>query len=757
MLKQKFTGTIGRNIQDTEYHYEKIPAKHKNGSPNVVYIVMDDLGFAQLGCYGSHINTPNIDRLAQGGLRYNNFHTTAICSATRASLLTGANHHSVGICATVEMVTGCANGTGEIDKGYATLAEILREYDYDTFACGKWHLTNSDEVKQAGPYDNWPLGKGFERYYGFLQATVNQWNPPLVRDNSIVEQPKTVAEGYHLSEDITDNALDFISTQKNAYPDKPFFLYLAYGAMHAPHHAPKEYIDKYKGKFDEGWDVLREKWFENQKKIGIIPKEAELNPRNACVPAWDSLSDDRKKINARYMEAFAGMLEHTDAQIGRVIDYLEKIGQLDNTVIVFLSDNGASPEGGPEGRLNMNQACNIKSLSDTTEEMEEKLDLIGTDYSLNHYPVGWANLGNTPFQWYKTWVHSGGVKDPLIIHYPNGIQDKGGIREQYHHVIDITPTVLDIIGVEKPEIIRGVPQKPIQGKSIRYTFDAPGAESTRRVQYYEMLGNRGIYKDGWKAVVNHTFNDSFDEDVWELYHVAEDYSERNNVADQYPEKLRELQEEFYIEGGKYGVFPQHMNSFVSGPDAICKLIGRDRIIPEQISEYQHIYRFFDVVNEPNTENNSFVLTARIYRNSENEDGVIYSSGDRFGGWALYVKENQLRYTVNVDGKYQHHLHADTHLPVGRVTVKLSVRVEGDKSAVIQLAIDGTKAGEIRIENYSNKAGLTYHTIGANRYVSVSDEYQSPFIFKGSIEHVKIRTAQSKTTAQQQLDKFFAID
>lgn len=450
------------------------------------------------------------------------------------------------------------------------------------------------------------------------------------------------------------------------------------------------------------------------------------------------------------------MLEHTDAQIGRVIDYLEKIGQLDNTVIVFLSDNGASPEGGPEGRLNMNQACNIKSLSDTTEEMEEKLDLIGTDHSLNHYPVGWANLGNTPFQWYKTWVHSGGVKDPLIIHYPNGIQDKGGIREQYHHVIDITPTVLDIIGIEKPEIIRGVPQKPIQGKSIRYTFDAPGAESTRRVQYYEMLGNRGIYKDGWKAVVNHTFNDSFDEDVWELYHVAEDYSERNNVADQYPEKLRELQEEFYIEGGKYGVFPQHMNSHVSGPDAIRKLMG-DRIIPEQISEYQHIYRFFDVVNEPNTENNSFMLTARIYRNSENEDGVIYSSGDRFGGWTLYVKENQLRYTVNIDGKYQHHLHADTALPVGRVTVKLSVRVEGDKSAVIQLEIDGTKAGEIRIENYSNKAGISYHTIGANRYVSVSDEYQSPFIFKGSIEHVKIRTAQSKTTAQQQLDKFFAID
>lgn len=467
--KRKFVGTIGRTVKDTEYQYQTIPSKTPEGAPNVIYIVLDDLGFAQLGCYGSNIHTPNIDRLAKEGLRYNNFHTTAICLATRASLLTGANHHSVGCCATIEMITGCPNGEGELDKSYGTLAEILKEYDYDTFACGKWHLTSMGELNQAGPFDSWPLGRGFDRYYGFLHAMMNQFNPILVQDHTFVEQPKKAEEGYHFSEDITDHAIEYICTQKNARPDTPFFLYLAYGAMHAPHHAPKAYIDKYKGKFDEGWDVLREKWFENQKKLGIIPQDAELNPRNAYVPAWDSLSDDQKKVNARYMEAFAGMLEHTDAQIGRVIDYLEKLGERDHTLIVFLSDNGASPEGGPQGRLNMNQACNILSQDDTTEEALEHLEDIGGPYTQNHYPVGWANLGNTPFQWYKTWVHSGGVKDPMIVFYPERVKDKGGIRSQYHHVIDITPTVLDVIGIEKPQVIKGIPQKEFHGKSFQYT------------------------------------------------------------------------------------------------------------------------------------------------------------------------------------------------------------------------------------------------------------------------------------------------
>lgn len=757
MNRQKFVGRIGRTIKDTQYKYQEIPLNRRPDAPNVIYIVLDDLGFSQLGCYGSSIHTPNIDRLANGGLRYNNFHTTAICSSTRASLLTGANHHSVGCCATIEMVTGCPNGAGELDKSYGTLAEILKEYDYDTFACGKWHLTSNGALNQAGPYDSWPLGRGFDRYYGFLHAMINQWNPILVQDNTMVDQPKTVAEGYHLSEDITDHAIDFICTQKNAYPDKPFFLYLAYGAMHAPHHAPKAYIDKYRGKFDEGWDVLREQWFANQKKLGIIPQDAELNPRNECVPAWDSLSDEQKKINARYMEAFAGMLDHTDAQIGRLIDYLEKLGELDNTLIVFISDNGASPEGGPEGRLNMNNACDIKEKTDTTEEMLEKLDLIGGEYSQNHYPVGWANLGNTPFQWYKTWVHSGGVKDPMIVYYPDGIKDKGGIRSQYHHVIDITPTVLDIIGVEKPDSIKGIAQKPFHGKSFRYTFDAPDAPDERTVQYYEMLGNRGIYKDGWKAVTNHTFNDTFEEDEWELYHVAEDYSECHNVAARYPDKLKELQDEFLIEGGKYGIFPQHLNSHVGGPDALSKLIGENRFVPGQYHEYKHIYRYFDLQKSPNTTNNSFTLTAVFTRKSEQEDGVIYSVGDRFGGWSLYVKENQLRYTLNRGGKTQFHLRAKQPLAAGEITVKLQVRLNADKNAEITLYVGNQKAASIIIEDYSDWSGNSFATIGADRHVSVSDDYESPFIFRGDILNVKIRTADSTVKTEDLLNEFFAID
>lgn len=756
--KQIFTGTIGRTVKDTEYRYEAIPEKRRADAPNVVYIVLDDLGFAQLGCYGSSIQTPNIDRLAAGGLRYNNFHTTAICSATRASLLTGANHHSVGCCATIEMITGCPNGAGELDKSYGTLAEILKEYDYDTFACGKWHLTSWGALNQAGPFDSWPLGRGFDRYYGFLHAMMNQYNPILVQDNSFVDQPKTPEEGYHFSEDITDHAIDYICTQKNAYPDRPFFLYLAYGAMHAPHHAPQKYIDMYKGKFDEGWDELRLKWFANQKRLGIIPEDAELNPRNEYVPEWNSLSMEQKKVCARYMEAFAGMLTHTDAQIGRVINYLDKLGQLDNTLIVFLSDNGASPEGGPEGHLNMNNACNIISRDDSTEEALARIDQIGGPYTQNHYPVGWANLGNTPFQWYKTWVHSGGVKDPMIIYYPNEIKDKGGIRNQYQHVIDITPTVLDVIGADKPESIHGIWQKPFHGKSFRYTFNDAQASDQRVIQYYEMLGNKGIYKKGWKAVTNHTFNDSFEEDVWELYHVAEDYSERHDVAEQYPEKLRELQDEWLIEAGKYGVFPQHMNSHVSGPDAVRKLVGEDRFVPGKVSEYHHIYRYFDLVDDPGTKNNSYVIQIIIDRSNSEQSGVLYSTGDRFGGWSLYIKNNRLNYVLNKGGKKEVHLISDIEVPVGRTSIRQELRLNKvSREAEVVIYVNDKKAGNLKIENYVDWVGNSFNTIGANRYVSVTEDYKSPFVFQGDIEYVRIRTTDSTVRSEELINDFMAID
>lgn len=645
MAKKIFNGKIGRTIMDTEYSYEDLPELRRADAPNVVYIVIDDLGFAQLGCYGSNIDTPNIDRLAQGGLRYNNFHTTAICSATRASLLTGANHHAVGINSLVEWVTGTANGEGHINPGYATIAEILHEYDYDTCACGKWHLAPDNERKGAGPFQNWPLQKGFDKYYGFLHAMMNQWNPILAQDNSLVDQPKSPEEEYHFSEDITDHAIEYISNQKNAYPDKPFFLYLAYGAMHAP----QSYIDKYRGHFSEGWDVLREKWFKRQKELGIIPENAELNPRNEYVPAWDSLSAEQKKINERYMEAFAGMLDHTDEQIGRVIDYLEKIGQLEHTVIVLLSDNGATSEGGPTGRLNFNSGHVINLPTNSEEEALAHIDEIGGPHFESTYPAGWANLGNTPFPWYKTWVHSGGIKDPLIIHYPEGIHAKNEVRGQFVHVSDITPTILDIIGVRKPNVIKGVPQKPLQGTSIKYSFDDADAR-----------------------------------------------------------------------------------------------------------EFHYIYRYFDIPDEPRTQQNSFSITAIINRKSEQEQGTIYSVGNSFGGWSFYILENKLHYTLNVAGNKYYHLSSEA-LPAGRIEVKLQVRLEEDKTASIFLYLADTLVGTLEIDNYYDRVGNSFHTIGADRFNPASNQYASPFIFEGEIEYVKVHTAASKTTAKERLDSFFEQD
>ena len=704
--------------------------------PNVVYIVLDDLGFSQLECYGSTIHTPNINRLAQQGLRYNNFHTTAICSATRASLLTGANHHSVGINSVVEMKTGFENGQGGINPQYATIAEILREYDYRTIACGKWHLTDGDSRTAAGPYDNWPLGKGFESYYGFLAADMDQWNPVLTRDNTMVLQPEKAKDGYHFSEDITENAIHYLYDHEFSYPEQPFFLYLAYGAMHAPHHAPKEYIDKYRGKFDKGWDVIREEWFANQKKLGIIPQDAELNDRNEYVKPWDSLTEKQKKAYARYMEVFAGYLEHTDAQIGRLLDYLEEAQILDDTVIVLISDNGASAEGGQDGHYNLNTSM------DVTQEYERDVDLIlenfdtvGDEYSAPHYPIGWANAGNTPFQWYKIWTHEGGIKDPLIISYPNGIKDKGGIRGQYHHVIDITPTILDIIGVKKPETIKGIPQKPLQGISMKYTFNNVNAKDERTVQYFEMHGNRGIYKDGWKAVVNHTFNKSYDEDKWELYHVAEDYSEKHNVADKYPEKVKELEEEWLVQAGKYGVFPLLSGDFHAYRDQLFEVFTSISL-PEHNKTYRHIRYAYDIPQDLSLGNRTHTFTAILNRKAITEKGVLISKGDRFGGITLYVKDNRIKYVYNVDADTYYVLISKEELPLGEVKVQLTFTVTGKEKATAQLFINGEDQGSVNIEQFHyTTSPIT--TIKANKYTPVYDDYEIPFEYDGIIEEINI--------------------
>lgn len=482
--------------------------------------------------------------------------------------------------------------------------------------------------------------------------------------------------------------------------------------------------------------------------------------RSIQETAWlkrGMISDVQKKVYARYMEAFAGMLEHTDAQIGRLTDYLEKIGQLEHTVIVLLSDNGATSEGGPSGRLNMNNGGNTVTITDTPEEALAQIDLIGSEYTQNSYPSGWSNLGNTPFQWYKTWSHAGGVKDPLIISYPEGIKARGSIRSQYHHVIDITPTILDIIGVEKPAIIKGIPQKPFHGTSMKYSFDNPNAEDTHTIQYFEMLGNRAIYKDGWRAVVNHTFNESFDEDVWELYHVAEDFSESRDVASEYPKKIQELKEDWLIEAGKYGVFPMHNASCSRGGKSYD--LGQKISFPERQYEYHYIDQYFELVDKPLLYGNSFSLRFDIERVSADEDGVLYSFGDRFGGFSLYIKDNHLKFAFSHSGKKLTTIQTGQELPIQKTVIKLNVRRWGETDALVSLYVNGAKAEEVLLRDYISVElmGNMYHVIGADRQVTVTDDYSGPFIFKGNIVYARIRSAETQISSEKILDDFFNVD
>lgn len=763
MKRQRFTGEKGYTIADTRYEYE-VTDRTPEGAPNVVYIVMDDLGFAQLGCYGSHIHTPNINRLANEGVRFNNFHTTAICSATRASLLTGMNHHSAGVGTVMEFSTGCSNTAGHIHHDCATIAEILKEYDYGTFACGKWHLNSVEDTTEAGPYDEWPLGRGFDKYYGFLHCQMDQFHPRLVQDNQPVKQPKTPEEGYHFSEDVTDKAIKYIFHQKVVYPEKPFFLYLAYGAMHMPHHAPKEYIDKYKGKFDAGWDAIREQWFARQKELGLIPQDAKLTPRNELVPAWDTLSENQKKASAKYMEAFAGMLEHTDAQIGRLLDYLEEAGELDNTVIVFLSDNGTSAEGGRIGSFN----GHAKAGTFTENDIEAKAvytlkhaDEVGGPNSYNHYAVGWANAGNTPFPWYKMWSYSGGVKDPLIVRYPKAIHDPGTIRTQYHHVSDITPTVLELLGVEKPESIKGVHQRAFEGTSFKYALENAGEPDRKHVQYYEMLGNRAIYKDGWKAIVNHAFNGTdgdYEADRWELYHVAEDYSEYEDVADKYPDKVKDLERTWVIEAATYDVFPMFDGAFY-GTDKAMQKLNQGLQSKERFLSYRSIIEPFEVIRPAASglSSHSHAVRATVARDSVDQQGAIFTFGNYHGGFVLYIKDNYLKFAYNQPDVPNVVAVSKEELPLGEVTVEYRIKYHKNFTATVILLVNGEVVAESAIERLLFSTEFIT-TVGANKYSPVAPEdYDSPFIFEGHIKALDILVDGETSGIDQELEAFFATE
>src|SRR2546423_77816 len=563
-MAERFDGVMGRTIDESTPAWPQ-PVRAGAGTPNILYWVIDDTGFGQLAPFGGLIEMPTLQRLVDAGVQYTNFHTTALCSPTRSCLLTGRNHHSNHMACITEGATGYPGSDGRIPQENGFLSEMLTPHGYAAYAVGKWHLTADEDNTMGASRERWPLRRGCERFYGFLGGETDQYEPDLVYDNHGVPPPRTAAQGYHLTEDLTDKAIEFIQDLKAVAPSKPFFLYLAYGANHAPHHVPKEWADRYSGRFDMGWDKLREVIHQRQLEMGIIPPDTELSPRDPDVPEWDTLPDDEKRLYTRFMEVFAGFSTHMDYHVGRLLAFLEEIGELDNTLILFVSDNGASAEGGPTGSVNENLFFNM--ASDDLQRNLTMLGDLGGPLTYNHYPWGWTWAGNTPLRRWKRETYQGGMTDPFVVSWPAGIATRGEKRRQYVHAIDLVPTVLEVLSLATPESIKGVPQAPIEGISFAYTLANPGAPSRHLTQYYEMMGHRAIYHDGWKAVCpwpGPSFAQAgrgFGEELtatdlarleatgWDLYHVAVDFSESHNVAAAHPDKLREMVARWWTEAG----------------------------------------------------------------------------------------------------------------------------------------------------------------------------------------------------------------
>ena len=722
--RENFKGRVGLTAADSEPWWPTRPGAPA-GAPNVLVIALDDTGFAHLGCFGSDIDTPHIDALAARGLRYNNFHTTALCSPTRACLLSGRNHHSVGMRFLSNVDTGFSNCRGFITNKAATLAEVLRGNGYNTFALGKWHLANMEDCGPAGPFEQWPLQRGFDRYYGFLGGATDQYSPELTVDNHPIDPPSR--PGYHLSEDLVDQAIGFVTAQRSTGGDRPFMMYLAFGATHSPHQAPPEFIEKYRGRYDRGWDATREAWFARQKELGIVPPDARLSPRNPDVTAWDELDADSRRLYARMQEAFAGFLDHTDRQIGRLLEFLKAIGSLDNTLVVLLSDNGASQEGGRDGVLN--ELAFFNRLTEPVADMVGRIDEIGGPNLYNNYPRGWAQVGNTPLRFYKQNTHEGGIRDPLIVSWPARIRDAGAVRTQYHHVIDIYPTILECVGIDAPDLYRGVPQLPVEGTSFAYTFGDGVAPGRHRVQYYEMLGHRAIWLDGWKAVTRHRQGDAFANDVWMLYDTEHDFAECNDLAAQRPDKLAELVAAWWAEAGRYNVLPlddRGIELFVQRrPTA-----GGPRLRYRYLPGTPHIDRFA----VPDIRNRSFRIAAGIDRSSPGQQGALVACGARTGGYCLYIRDNRLHFVYNRIGQVTR-VSGALELRTGRCEVAVQFRKTADHAGTATLLVDGEPAGEGSIALMPWRQSVAGMDIGADHGSTVCADYAGPFRFDGTLHHV----------------------
>ncbi len=708
----------------------RFEVKAPEGAPNVVIVLIDDMGFGHSSAFGGPCHMPTCERLARGGLRYNRFHTTALCSPTRMALLTGRNHHVCNAGAIMELATNFPGNTGVRPNAVAPLAEILRRNGFSTAAFGKYHETPPWEASVSGPFDRWPTRSGFDKFYGFIGGETNQWSPAVYDGVTRVEVPHD--PDYHFTEDMANQAIAWVRYQHALTPDKPFFMYFATGATHAPHHVPKEYIERYKGKFDQGWDKLREETLARQIEIGVVPPGTKLTPRPAEIPAWDTLSADQKRLFARQMETFAGFAEHTDDQVGRLVQSLEDMDVLDNTLFFYIvGDNGSSAEGGPDGTYNELLALN-GIVSDISSQLAH-IDEWGGPTTFPHFAVGWALAGDTPFQWTKQVAsHFGGTRNPMVVHWPKGIKAKNALRSQFHHVIDVAPTILEACGLPQPKSVDGTVQRPMDGVSMMYTFDDAKAKDRRTTQYFEMFGNRAIYHDGWVAATRHSIPwlivelPPFDKDVWELYHVDEDFSQANNLAAQNPRKLKGLQDLFTKEAIRNHVYPLDDRRVERFDAAIA---GRPDLIGDRTS--LTLYEGMTGIAENafiNIKGRSSAITAEIEVPEKGADGVIIAQAGRFGGWSLYMKGGRVHHAYNYGGLERFTVSSEKPLAPGRHTVRYEFLYDGGKpgsGGTSRLTLDDQSPTETRVVRtmpyaYSADEGVD---VGTDNETPVTDEYQ----------------------------------
>ena len=736
--------TIGRTLADSTPSFDR-GVNPGHDAPNVVIVLLDDTGFAQLGCFGSDIDTRHIDELAAGGVKFTNFHVTPLCSPTRAALLTGRSQHAVGMRGVSNWKTGFPHQLGHISQRAATIAEVLHSNGYATFCAGKWHLAPTSDISAAGPFDQWPLGRGFDRFYGFLEGETDQFHPELVRDNSQISPPRTPAEGYHLSEDLVDNLLEMVNNLKGVRPDRPFFAYLPFGATHAPHQAPPEYMQKYRGRYDEGWDVIRQRWFERQLELGVIPPHTQLAPRNWGVQAWNELPDNQRRLACRLQEAFAAFLDHTDDQIGRFIDGLRDLGELDNTIFVLLADNGASQEGGPFGVMHEMKFFN--GILETPDEAIDRIDDIGGPHSHTNYPWGWAQCGNSPFRWYKQNTHEGGVHVPLIVSWPQQLAAQAGTeRTQFVSVSDVTPTLLELLGIEPPSTHRGIEQLPMTGHSfanILWNSQAPAANT---LQYFENSGSRALIteRDGewWKGVTKHNQGDDFDTEPWELYNLSTDPSECVNLAEAEPEIAQHLVDLWWDEAHRHGVLPLD--------DRMLELfaaVRHDRSAHRPNGEYRYRPPMAPIPAgaSATTGGRWFDLSA-VVTFEEGDEGVLWSIGTENSGVSVFVQQGRL--VVDYNAFNDHTVIESTQaIPTGEAALHVRLERTGRTTGWCEVSINGEACGRADIPYYMRMVSSVGSSVGYDHGSSVSGRYDAPFAFSGHLHEVVVRIPERKSVAE----------